>query len=44
VRTCRELLDILKDDQTTHWLDQRIRCRHLTVAALDELPWWRGAP
>jgi hypothetical protein len=40
VRTCLKLLGILKDDQTTPWFDERIRCRHLTVAALKELPWW----
>jgi hypothetical protein len=44
VKACRELLGILKDERTTRWLDERIRCRHLTVAALDELPWWHGAP
>jgi len=44
VKACRELLRSLKDERTTHWLDERIRCRHLTVAALDELPWWHSAP
>jgi len=44
VRACRELLRSLKDERTTHWLDERIRCRHLTVVALDELPWWHSAP
>jgi hypothetical protein len=44
VRACRELLGILKDERTTRWLDERIRCRHLTLAALDELPWWHGTP
>lgn len=39
--TCRRLLDVLRDERTTNWLDQRIRCRHLTVGALGELPWWR---
>lgn len=40
VRGCRELLAVLKDKRTTRWLDERIRCRHLTVTALNELPWW----
>jgi hypothetical protein len=44
VKACRELLYSLKDDRTTHWLDERIRCRHLTVAALNELPWWHNVP
>jgi hypothetical protein len=44
VKACRKLLRILKDERTTHWLDERIRCRHLTVAALAELPWWQDAP
>lgn len=37
---CKELLAVLRDDRTRLWLDQRIRCRHLTVAALQDLPWW----
>jgi hypothetical protein len=38
--TCQDLLEVLKDDKTSQWLNQRIRCRHLTVRALAELPWW----
>jgi hypothetical protein len=37
---CRAALQNLRDPQSTEWLDQRIRCRHLTVGALAELPWW----
>jgi hypothetical protein len=44
IGACREVLGILKDERTTRWLNERIRCRHLTVAALDELPWWCGVP
>ncbi len=40
VQACRELLRVLRDERTTKWLDQRIRCRHLTVSVLRELPWW----
>ncbi|MGD0460083.1 MAG: N-6 DNA methylase [Terriglobia bacterium] len=40
VRSCRKLLDVLKRPETNAWLDRRIRCRHLTVGALRELPWW----
>jgi len=39
-KACRDLLAVLKDKRSTDWLDQRIRCRHLTVGALGELPWW----
>lgn len=41
--TCRRLLSVLQDERTRRWLDQRIRCRHLTVAALLEIPWWDTA-
>ncbi len=40
IKSCSELLAMLKDERTKEWLDQRIRCRHLTVGALKELPWW----
>lgn len=36
--SCEALLQLLADSATTAWLDQRIRCRHLTVCALRELP------
>lgn len=39
-RICRAALRNLRDPQSTGWLDERIRCRHLTVRALTELPWW----
>jgi hypothetical protein len=38
---CRELLKNLKSSNTDEWLNQRIRCRHLTVKALKDVPWWR---
>lgn len=38
VRTCRQLLEVLQDPKTNDWLNERIRCRHLTVPALQELP------
>lgn len=37
---CRELMTSLRDERTTEWLNNRIRCRHLTVKALAELPLW----
>ncbi len=39
ISTCRKLLAILEDVQTTRFLDQRMRCRHLTVKAVRELSW-----
>lgn len=38
---CRQLLRSLQSKQTDEWLDERIRCRHLTVSALRDLPWRR---
>ena len=40
LESCRQLLAILQDDRTNRWFDERIRCRHLTVGALRDLPWW----
>jgi hypothetical protein len=40
LKTCKQLLERLKCDKTDSWLDKRIRCRHLTVKALADLPWW----
>ncbi len=36
--TCQQILNLLQSDATDIWLDHRIRCRHLTVGALEELP------
>ena len=41
--TCNVLMKSLKDSQTSAWLNKRIRCRHLTVKALRELPLWRDS-
>ena len=40
LRGCRELLADLQDPRTTRWLNQAIRCRHLTTKHLRELPMW----
>ncbi len=37
----RLLLEHLRSEESTRWMDQRIRCRHLTVRAVRELPWNR---
>ena len=39
LEACEEVLNLLRSDSTDKWLDRRIRCRHLTVRALQELPW-----
>ena len=38
--TCRQLVRLLDSRRAKRWLDGRIRCRHLTVRALREMPWW----
>jgi hypothetical protein len=37
--TCQRLLKALKSDATTKFFDERIRCRHLTVQSVKELPY-----
>jgi hypothetical protein len=39
VATCEQLLAVLRESEANEFLDRRIRCRHLTVSALSELPW-----
>jgi len=39
--TCQDLLNNLKDDRTNTWINETIRCRHLTKKSLANLPWWR---
>jgi len=38
VTGCMRLMDALRRPETTDWLDQRLRLRHLTITALRELP------
>jgi hypothetical protein len=40
--TCKELLRVLSDPRTSAWMNGRMRCRHLTVSALREVPWIGG--
>lgn len=40
LKDCRRLLKSLKNPRTDEWLNEHIRCRHLTVSALKLLPWW----
>ena len=37
---CHELVRRLRANSTDEWLNERIRCRHLTVSSLKQLPWW----
>ena len=37
--TCRRIVNMLDSARARKWLDNRIRCRHLTVRALSEMPW-----
>lgn len=36
---CKDLLDVLKRPTTNAFLNRRIRCRHLTVGVVKEIPW-----
>ncbi|MGD9506525.1 MAG: N-6 DNA methylase [Syntrophobacteraceae bacterium] len=38
LESCQQLLDLLKSTRTDEWLNTRIRCRHLTVSAVGEIP------
>ncbi|MFH9353519.1 hypothetical protein [Kitasatospora sp. NPDC017646] len=44
VKECRRLLKVLSSAEVSEWLDQRIRCRHLTVGVVRALPWPPNAP
>jgi hypothetical protein len=39
IRECRRAWNVLNDPKTVLFIDQRIRCRHLTVEAVKEIPW-----
>jgi len=38
-KSCQRLIEVLTAPATTVWLDERIRCRHLTVGAIRAIPW-----
>ncbi len=38
LEACRRIVEILDSTHAKDWLDDRIRCRHLTVRALREMP------
>lgn len=37
---CEALLTNLRDPRTSEYMNERIRCRHLTVASVADIPWW----
>lgn len=39
VEECLRLIEFLKREEVDDWLNERIRCRHLTVSAVKEIPW-----
>ena len=39
IGACRRVVELLESTGAKQWLDERIRCRHLTVRALSEMPW-----
>ena len=39
VRDCKKLLNVLANPITDDFLNIRIRCRHLTVSAIKNIPW-----
>lgn len=42
INICNQLICLLKKKITNDFLNQRIRCRHLTVGAVKEIPWNNG--
>lgn len=39
IATCESLLRVLESSHVVNWLDQRIRCRHMTVGVIRSIPW-----
>lgn len=37
--TCQKIMEVLYADTTNEWLNSRIRCRHLTVSSVKDIPW-----
>lgn len=38
VSDCRKLVEVFKDESTNNFLNEKIRCRHLTVSAIKGIP------
>lgn len=41
LKDCRTALSILKDKRTDDWINDQIRCRHLTVKVVSQIPIWQ---
>jgi hypothetical protein len=39
LKTCEQAFATLGDDGTSEYLNQKIRCRHLTTSAVSSIPW-----
>jgi hypothetical protein len=42
--TCHELISNFRDPRTDEFVNERIRCRHLTVDSVKSIPWWSANP
>lgn len=42
IRTCKKIVSNLLNEQTKVWMNNRIRCRHLTALSIKELPIWES--
>ena len=40
IQDCLRALKLLKDTRTNEWLNEKIRCRHLTVKTVSLIPLW----
>lgn len=40
LKDCKKIINNFKDARTDEWLNQHIRCRHLTVGAIASVPIW----
>ncbi|MES2701887.1 MAG: N-6 DNA methylase [Bacteroidota bacterium] len=38
LQDCQQLLDVLQRQSTNQWIDEQIRCRHLTVNVIKNIP------
>jgi len=41
LRSCQHAIQRLRSHETSVWLNERIRCRHLTVSSVAEIPLWK---
>ncbi len=39
VSRCRSVMQVLREKSTNEFLDQQMRCRHLTVSSVKQIPW-----